>query len=222
MTVRPGKFSIEDSHVFEGYTDGHTWNGFATPSFTKEQAFLVLAEFFGARFTPEDFAKPETRRASGDNCWTYDEKAGVFRVYSKNDETNETGGPEYGVFEIAGEICNLADGKPVRLYDITSGYCWDEEEAGLPSMLVQIDFTPDPGESIYDYPFKDQKVQKDQMITTAYREFKVMVLNEYEQAIRNLPAYCGRREARYQIKVLAENMTSAEIRTLGRSCESYE
>lgn len=33
-----GKFQIEDGPIYEGYTNGNHWNGWACPYFTREAA----------------------------------------------------------------------------------------------------------------------------------------------------------------------------------------
>lgn len=46
MEFRKAVFVIEDSKkVYEGYTDGQKWNGFACPRFTKEVALQFLADY---------------------------------------------------------------------------------------------------------------------------------------------------------------------------------
>ena len=40
-TMRQGKFTLDDSPSFAGWTTGATWNGFATPAFEKSEADKV-------------------------------------------------------------------------------------------------------------------------------------------------------------------------------------
>ncbi len=40
--LRPGKFTIDDLTVFEGFTDRKTWNEWECPLFTREQAVDLI------------------------------------------------------------------------------------------------------------------------------------------------------------------------------------
>lgn len=39
-----GKFQIEDGPIYEGYTNGNHWNGWACPYFTREVADQIARE----------------------------------------------------------------------------------------------------------------------------------------------------------------------------------
>ena len=116
--IRPGKFSIDDSPIFPGYTGGGDWNGFATPVFSMEQAEVVLKEFHGDKMTPEQFADPEARReqirknsAKTCCCWTYDPAKDAFSIFDENlEEPGET-----GIYEVPGEDCELSTGGKIRV-----------------------------------------------------------------------------------------------------------
>jgi hypothetical protein len=214
MSVRAGNFSIDDSPVYPGYTGGDIWNGWATPLFTREQAVEVLTQFNGPAMDPDDFIN---NHDNTNNSWTYDPATDSFRIYDYNYADSNGDG---GIMEAQGEDCILTgSSEQIRLYDVTSGYCWDERDEDLPRLLVEITFTPDPGESIYKYAFKNMKAPKSEQITKIRREIKVIPLNDWESALASLPAYAGRRGARYQYKILAENMTNDEILILSGSCQ---
>jgi len=54
LHARKSLFCIEDGTQIEGYTDGCTWNGWAMPYFTKENAIEVLKEYPGNESDDED------------------------------------------------------------------------------------------------------------------------------------------------------------------------
>jgi len=45
QTMRKAFFQIEDDQIFEGFTDGSKWNGFANPYFDYQTAKTVLAYY---------------------------------------------------------------------------------------------------------------------------------------------------------------------------------
>ena len=48
-TFRIGRFTIDDAAVFEGWTDGSDWNGWACPYFEVAEAQKIAA-YHGGRF----------------------------------------------------------------------------------------------------------------------------------------------------------------------------
>lgn len=82
--------------IFEGYTDGRHWNGWATPWFTKKVA-ETMAEHFE------------------DDCFVYDTEQDAFIV--KNDNMDEG---EYESYE--GKDFTI-DGETLHLYPI-GAWCW--------------------------------------------------------------------------------------------------
>ena len=51
--VREGKFSVGSSPEFPGYTYGRTWNGFASPYYTKE-VFEKICNYFSVVYDKEE------------------------------------------------------------------------------------------------------------------------------------------------------------------------
>lgn len=99
--MRATKFTIDslDGYVFDGYTDGEEWNGFACPYFTYNQAEKVLEAYL----------------ATGRKAW-YDADADrfVFEVDGK-DEVDS-----FNAVELVGEKFY-----PVGAFC----WIWDEAEA---------------------------------------------------------------------------------------------
>ncbi|MBV9924480.1 MAG: hypothetical protein JOZ96_05510 [Acidobacteria bacterium] len=97
--MRPAKFALDflEGQEFEGFTRGETWNGFACPLFTREQAER-LAEAWRAR-------GHEARYDAGADAFTFQ---------------MDSGGEEYDTFPAV-----EADGQ--RLYPVgASCWIWDE------------------------------------------------------------------------------------------------
>jgi hypothetical protein len=216
--IRPGKFSIENSPTFPGYTGGGDWNGFAMPVFSMEQAGAVLKEFHGEKMTPEDFADPEARheqiRKNKEKtccCWTYDPAKDAFFIFDENLEEPE----ETGIYEARGEDCEISTGGKIRVYCVTDGYCWDEDTTDLKKMLVMVTLTPGADPAYVD-PFPTHPALP---ITKTSREIMIYTLNAYENAQQHLPEYAGRRKARFELTVLADNLTDEEIEKIRKNLQ---
>lgn len=101
--MREAVFSIETigDVQFSGYTDGHTWNGWACPFFPFEQAQRLVAAWIK-------------------NGWTagYDIKQDAF-LFALADSDAEQDSEIFGAVEVEGR----------RLYPIgNSSWIWDEVE----------------------------------------------------------------------------------------------
>jgi hypothetical protein len=106
---RKGLFSL-DSPPYPGWTDGHLWNGWATPAFEKKVAERIL----------KDFSKVYRDYNDLDHMvwWKYDEESDSF-IYE------EIKGEELMV--IKGFKIH-AGGKTRTVYPIGDGWTWDEED----------------------------------------------------------------------------------------------
>lgn len=212
-TLRKGKFCIDDSQVFPGYTAGRTWTGWACPYFDYETALKVAATFCGKHVESEDqFSKPVR-----EDEWTFSKEKDAFVINcDQYDDVDIIKGHD--------AVCGAGTlgEERVHVYALGNGcWCWDEDDEELPCLLVRIDFTPDPGESIYEYPFREHVAPKHEQITQPKTDIQIVRQNTYEGMLESLPAYAGRRGARYQIKVLAENLTEDQILHLigsGQAC----
>lgn len=205
LTLRKGKFSIDASTPFPGYTAGQTWNGWARPYFNYEEGLKLMQCFGGKHVESEEQLSTKVE----DTEWTFSKEKDAFVINCDQYDEVDT---------ITGQDATC-DGQTVHVYALGNGcWVWDEEDVDLPCHLVRIDFFPDPGESIYDYPFKEHKAPLQEQITQLLTDIKVVKINNYESAIESLPAYAGRRGARYQIKILAENLTEDQIIHLAGSC----
>ena len=69
-TYKKGRFTIYDETFYEGWWDGETWNGFATPCFEREEGVRIL----------RDFKSKEGRRAE------YDPVTETFRFRLEDEE----------------------------------------------------------------------------------------------------------------------------------------
>jgi len=213
LKLREGKFCIDDSQVFPGYTAGRSWNCWACPYFTYEEGMRVMQCFGGKHVESEE----QLSKKVEDTEWTFSKEKDAFIINC--DQCDE-------VDTIVGQDAVCGKGtlgeETVHVYALGNGsWCWDEDDTDLPCLLVRIDFTPDPGESIYDYPFKESKASPQEQITQPTTDIRVVRQDAYEGMLGNLPAYSGRRGARYQIKVLAENLTEDQILHLigsGQAC----
>jgi len=100
--VRKGRFSIDGGEIFEGYTDGATWNGFAMPMFTREVAERVIDKYnnydgqpggyTGYPFNdPSIVVDPDTKKAIlvygiGSGGWVWEEEEREDGVYLPDEE----------------------------------------------------------------------------------------------------------------------------------------
>jgi hypothetical protein len=216
MTVRPGKFSLDDPAIYDGYTGGDTWNGFATPVFTLDQSHKVLTETLGTRIAPAIFV--ETIRNSTGNEWTYDPDTDEFKIYDYNHTDGQNPPGIDGVTVVKGEDYKTADGQTVRLYDVSSCWCWFEEEEELKKMLVLITLKPSKNTGYKD-PFPQHK-PKDQ-ITEIRRDIRVCSQAGYDSMNQNLLEYAGRRGAKATVKIIADNLTIDQIRMIHNTSKEF-
>jgi hypothetical protein len=99
--MRTAKFSIDvyGDQVFDGYTQGETWNGWACPFFTFEQAQRIVQAHKGFELA----------------AW-YDKEQDSFAFCFEQDRTADR--DEFGSKKIEGQ----------KLYPVGS-HCWIWEEA---------------------------------------------------------------------------------------------
>lgn len=105
MQLHKARFAIDSipSEIFEGYTSGETWNGWACPFFEKSEAERILKASEGNRYR-----------------WTYSPDVDAFTVYSE--DADEEVASE--VFE--GVTANLDDGREIKVYGIGArSWIWD-------------------------------------------------------------------------------------------------
>lgn len=116
MPVRwhQAKFGMDMlEHEYPGWTTGHLWNGFATPSFDFETTKKILDEM--VKFTKEMNAESVER-------YEFDPKKDEFVVF-------ETSYPDEQ-YRVRGEWYTVKPGAPpIKLYDLGSG-AWTWQEAG--------------------------------------------------------------------------------------------
>lgn len=105
MTVKKSRFRIEEDEIYEGYTNGSTWNGWECPYFTLEVGKKIC----------EDYSDDEHRLY-------YDEIEDCFMEFDM----------EEGEFKHIGSRCRIAvDGKLMNLYDIGAmSWVWYEVWVG--------------------------------------------------------------------------------------------
>ena len=101
---------------------------------------------------------------------------------------------------------------------MTDGYCWDEDKTDLKKMLVMVTLTPGADPAYVD-PFPDHLALP---ITKPSRDIMIYTLDAYENAQQHLPEYAGRRKARFELTVLADNLTDEEIEKLWNSIDNME
>jgi hypothetical protein len=108
-TLRKSTFTIEDRLFCDGYTAGHTWNGWARPYFTREVGDQIVADWIapGAPTLHAHYdADTDTFFFADDSAWPME--------------------PE----TFPGET-HLVDGRPMTLYPIGNGsWIWDEIREG--------------------------------------------------------------------------------------------
>ena len=112
FTMRKSVFAISDDHnAYIGYTSGRTWNGWATPYFTLEEALKIQADWNNEY-----------------NPMTYDEVKDEFRVlYEGEDEP----------YIWKGEDIQTVDGVK-HLYGIGAySHIWDEFSENEQRYLAQ-------------------------------------------------------------------------------------
>ena len=112
------RFQIEDGPLFEGYTDGKHWNGWAQPLFTKEQAELL--------------AKWMSNRGDGCKLW-YNQVEDAFKYFYGDDCKIPCLGNSDMVDTFPGITTTVDERefecKRLQLYPIGAGcWCWDEEK----------------------------------------------------------------------------------------------
>lgn len=100
--LRKSFFAIdsEGEPLFQGYTDGRTWNGWAHPYFTKEVGILIVKHFLEL----------------GYSAW-YDEKEDAFNFVLDGSVNNTE-----DIDSFSGKDF-IMNGETIRLYPIGSG-CW--------------------------------------------------------------------------------------------------
>jgi hypothetical protein len=105
-TLRRGKFSLDiHEDVYEGYTYGQTWNGWACPYFAKDVADSIAAQWNAPGMSASYEAMSDT--------------------YIFSDPDNDGGEP----YIVHGDGYRI-NGTSVRLYPIGNGYwIWDEDRA---------------------------------------------------------------------------------------------
>lgn len=205
MQVRPGKFEIEGSPLFEGFTAGQTWNGWACPYFTLDNAKKVMAEFGGEEIPADQPFKKDADQ------WYYDSKKDAFRVNC--DQYNDP-------YEMPGEDVEH-NGQTIRVYAIGNGcWVWDEDKTGLKRMLVMVTMTPGAVDPSFKEPYPGWPAPAP--LTVPVRDIMVFTIDQYEHAQENLPTFAGRRKAGYTLTVLADNLTNEEIEKLSDSIDSME
>lgn len=99
--------------AYPGWTTGHLWNGWATPSFDFETAKKVL----------DDMVKEVlANNFDGVNKYEYDPKKDELLIYESNNPGE--------VYRVPGEWVTLKKGaSPVKVYDVGSwSWTWSEEE----------------------------------------------------------------------------------------------
>jgi hypothetical protein len=106
--LRAARFTIDDRILCDGYTYGHTWNGWACPYFEKEAALRMLDDW---------------NAAGADGIWaSYDALNDTF-------EFHDDGAQDY--YETFSGETHLVDGQPMTLYPIGTGcWIWDEIREG--------------------------------------------------------------------------------------------
>ena len=101
------KFQIEDGPIYEGYTKGNHWNGWACPWFTKETA-LEIADAHNALMNEFNALLPNNKSYA-----IYNETEDTFIFYGYDEaETEEFKGKDFTI-----------NGKTLHLYPIGNG-CW--------------------------------------------------------------------------------------------------
>ena len=141
--MRKALFNIDGGEVYVGYTDGHLWNGWATPYFPLAEALKIQAEW-----------------NDEDNPMTYDEVNDEFRMhYDGDDEPYIWRGEDY----------YTVDGK-LHLYGIGAySHIWDElDEDDKRYLAEQInefveDYNP--------YEYRDVVDDEDEMINALIAQF---------------------------------------------------
>lgn len=134
--MRKTKFNIGDSeNIYEGYTDGRLWNGWATPYFTKEVADKMVKDYEEAMYYEERLDAYIVVDNNHDNLIDSGAKDLVDRIikYIEPDMTKDYEvknivsillGLDFEVFR--GEDIEI-DGEILHLYDIgNSCWIWDE------------------------------------------------------------------------------------------------
>lgn len=85
--MRKALFNIDGGQVYVGYTDGHLWNGWATPYFTLEEARKIQVEWEGLTYDEdkdefsiqyEDYDEPYIWK--GEDHYTVDGKLHLYGV----------------------------------------------------------------------------------------------------------------------------------------------
>lgn len=102
LTMRRGRFSIDDGPIYAGYTTDRHWNGWAMPYFTREEC--------------ERMGTDTTARCATEYL-RYDPKADAYRYFDgcgKDTDDNVDVWPGEDIF---------ADGGIVHVYGIGAG-CW--------------------------------------------------------------------------------------------------
>lgn len=107
-SYRPGRFTIEGlDGVFEGYTSGRLWNGWATPVFELDAA-LRIADAFRVQVSPD-----------GPYLADYDADGDTFVFQDPYDDEPVT----YASMSL------LVDGGPVTVYPLgTDVWTWQERD----------------------------------------------------------------------------------------------
>lgn len=134
--MRKTKFNIGDSeNIYEGYTDGRLWNGWATPYFTKEVADKMTKDYEEAMYYEERLDAYIVVDNNHDNLIDSGAKDLVDRIfkYAQPDMTRD-----YEVKNIVSILLGLdfevfrgedieVNGEILHLYDIgNSCWIWDE------------------------------------------------------------------------------------------------
>ena len=111
--IHTAKFVMDSlpEMIFEGYSDGSDWNGWACPLFLKSEAERILA----------------ASEANGFR-WHYDREQDAFTV--RSDDDSEDSAPEI----FAGTTVNI-NGNEIRLYGV-GAYSWIWEETANESDAV--------------------------------------------------------------------------------------
>ncbi len=95
-------FTIDDQHVYHGYTDGDLWNGFSCPYFEHNEAVRLLTD--------------------QGNVWEYQAEASAFAVKQADD-------PDDYEPEVFNRMTIEVDGAPIEVYAIGAySWVWDEME----------------------------------------------------------------------------------------------
>lgn len=100
--MKKAKFDLDGPAVFEGYTNGDSWNGWECPAFTFEVASQIIQQ-----------------QQVDDNTAFYDERLDSFIVIFQLTDDEP-------IVEVYKGALTEVDGEEVMLYAIGSyGWCWN-------------------------------------------------------------------------------------------------